>query len=147
MTALHVACRRTSLKVAQLLVEQGVDLEVRYIFLGEKSTALMDAVSDGHTDLVQILLESHTNPCTTNRYGETPLDIAMCQGSTAMIKLLIHFGAEVTKIDLTSAKFSESVYAGNTGIVETLCEITGVDEATEKRWLARAEVMRVIRDS
>lgn len=70
MTALHVACSRGSLKVARLLIEQGVGLETRYGFrrgfVDRCNTPLIDAVSNGHTDLVQILLESRANPCTTN---------------------------------------------------------------------------------
>lgn len=146
MTALHVACDRASSKVAQLLIEKGVDLEARDSFDKEGFTALTIAASKGHTDLVQILLENHADPFTMGSSGSTALRYAVDQGSTAITNLLIRFGAKATGLDQNSDKFSDAVYRGYIGIVKALCEKTCVDEASQKRWLARADLMRAIRD-
>jgi ankyrin repeat protein len=56
-------------------------------------TALMWAASEGHADVVRVLLDRGADPNATSRSGNTALHIATMRGWTQVIELLAEHGA------------------------------------------------------
>lgn len=147
VTALHLACKKGSSKVARLLIEQGVDLEARSGGLDSAATALMLAVSEDHTGIVQVLLENHADPWAGNFTGKSALELAGDLGSTAMTNLMIDLRAGANGFNEKSVGFNHLVMSGHTDVVDALYKRTGRDIVSRQRWVARTNLMRVIRNS
>ena len=125
-TALDIACRRGSLKVARLLSEHGDNIEeesARHYFERQQRSALRVAISKGHADIVQMLLKKNIESCAKDGVG-----LAM-------------------RIDTSPSVFFDTIYRGHVEVVKPLCEAAGVNEASQGPYLARTELMRTIRDS
>ena len=58
-------------------------------------TALHRAVDEGHTDVVQILIDAGADINTMNIYGNSPLHSASRSGELEVVKMLVRAGAEV----------------------------------------------------
>ena len=56
---------------------------------GDGTTALVWAATRSNTDIAELLLKAGANPDLTNDLGIGPLSLAITNGSTAMVKLLI----------------------------------------------------------
>ena len=68
-TPLFAACANGHLAIAQLLVEQGADMEKTYV----SWTPLNIASNNGHLDVVRYLLEQGADRDKANANGYTPL--------------------------------------------------------------------------
>ena len=70
MTALHHAAREGNERSARVLIESGVDVDLRS---GDQSTALLTATINGHFDLALELLQGGADPNVTSVAGAAPL--------------------------------------------------------------------------
>ncbi|CAL4065137.1 unnamed protein product, partial [Meganyctiphanes norvegica] len=70
---LHQAAYWGRLETAQMLLEEGADVNVRN---NEGRTPLHWAAMRGHVDMVKLLLDNGANPNLTNIYSRTPEDEA-----------------------------------------------------------------------
>ena len=75
LTALIYAAREGDLESTKILVESGVDVNQQAS--GDKSTALIETISNGHLDLANYLLDKGANPNLLNFYGESALYAAV----------------------------------------------------------------------
>ena len=92
---LHSAARSGNVDIAQLLVENGANVNIP----ADKDkgrnedTPLHVATFNGHVDMVNFLLRSGADPNAENSFGQTPLDDARVIVNSEMIRLLIRRGA------------------------------------------------------
>ena len=86
---LHTAAEMGHKEVVKLLIDAGANVNM----VDENNhTALHDAAMMGHQDIVQILLDRGADPNITNKYGETPLSMALLHYATMMgYQDIIHF--------------------------------------------------------
>ncbi|KAJ7193741.1 ankyrin repeat-containing domain protein [Mycena pura] len=119
--ALYEASLRGYLNVAQLLVQNGVDINMttstRY------GTALQAACVDGHADVAQLLIEHGADVhIVTGRYG-TSLQAASANGHLALVQLLVERGADINTV---AGRFGTSLQAacveGNVAVAEFLLQ-------------------------
>eukprot|EP00919_Chromeraceae_sp_WS-2016_P032791 GHVR01077369.1.p1 GENE.GHVR01077369.1~~GHVR01077369.1.p1 ORF type:complete len:198 (+),score=42.47 GHVR01077369.1:5889-6482(+) len=85
-TALHLASSRNHVDVVKLLCQAGSSVETKDT---DGHTALHAAVTGGHIEVVQVLLSANANPTEPNKFGETPIDLAM-QFERKSLELLLH---------------------------------------------------------
>ena len=93
--ALFKAARKGHLKIGQLLLDHGINVES---LNDDLSTPLIVASQYGHTSIVRLLLES--GKCLTDRYGvsltgRSALMIASENGHTETVEVLLKYGANV----------------------------------------------------
>lgn len=84
---LHTACIYGLLKVAELLIDRGADIndaENQY-----RQAALHVAANNGHTRIVALLLERGADASMRGYLGRTALMLAARGGKTAVVKLLL----------------------------------------------------------
>jgi ankyrin repeat protein len=62
------------------------------------ATVLIGATSEGHADVVTILLEHGVGVNQTNREGCTPVVYASDYGHPATLKVLLEHGGDVNKV-------------------------------------------------
>ncbi|MGA2775299.1 MAG: DUF2062 domain-containing protein [Candidatus Omnitrophota bacterium] len=92
-TQLIEAAKSNSLEVAKLLMDKGVDVNLKDANTG--ATALMYAVGHGNLDMVKLLLENKADINATDKAEQTALMIAAMNGSLEITKLLIEKGADI----------------------------------------------------
>jgi ankyrin repeat protein len=92
-TPLIESCSRGNLKVAQLLLDNGADINAKKRNTGE--TALMEATSIDHKEIVELLLDHGADINDKDDHGDTTLFYASSQASIEIVKLLIDRGADV----------------------------------------------------
>ena len=120
--ALFKAARRGHLKIAQLLLDHGINVES---LNDDLSTPLIVASQYGHTSIVRLLLES--GKCFIDRVGLTDrsaLMIASENGHTETVKVLLKYGANVQN-QTSSDEWTALFFAcknGHTTIVKLLLE-------------------------
>ncbi|OBT69998.1 hypothetical protein VE03_00646 [Pseudogymnoascus sp. 23342-1-I1] len=90
---LQLAARNGYVTIAQHLIAAGVDIE----FPGGQyePTALFSALSRGHIDIAQLLLENGARHDIVNADYQTPLIIAATDGLIAVVQKLLQLGADV----------------------------------------------------
>ena len=89
-TALHIASRCGHLKICQLLLDNGADVNARD---GNSETPLMRAVEGGHLDTACLLMQRGSNVCAENEAGLTALHIAAALARKEFFPLLVDRGA------------------------------------------------------
>ncbi|MGV0023656.1 ankyrin repeat domain-containing protein [Phormidesmis priestleyi] len=87
----------TRIEVVRALIESGADPKARDPSNG--TNVLMIASAQGHTDLVQLLIQKGANVNSPNAYGETSLMFASRRGSIAVAKVLLENKAKVNVPD------------------------------------------------
>ena len=92
---LHVAARRGSVAVLQLLIDRGVDIGVRNSY---SFTALHDAAHFNQERSMELLIENGAAIEAKDRVGNTVLFDATYWGSRNVVKLLLEKGANVEAI-------------------------------------------------
>lgn len=97
-SALHIAIIKRSMKIAQLLVEEGANVNARN---KTKSTPLHVAAMYGHDDIVMYLLSKGANVEAKESRGQTPLMIACTykpsSGRESVIDILLQAGANINE--------------------------------------------------
>ncbi|PAA55583.1 hypothetical protein BOX15_Mlig032910g2 [Macrostomum lignano] len=90
-TALHVACRRSHVQIARLLLEFGAD-----VLKQEKDgvSALHQPARNGSLELCELLLSSGANVDTTDNNGLTPVMVASIEGRLPILKRLLQHSTE-----------------------------------------------------
>ena len=76
------------------------------------SQQLLNAIEAGNAEQVQTLISAGANPNLVEKNGETPLQVAVIKGSTAIVTILIKAGAHPfaeNKIGLTSFDLTKSI--------------------------------------
>ena len=93
LTALHTACRQGRLKVIELLLDQGADIEKA----DEKGrTALYHAVKGGEEEVLRLLIKKGADlDIKTNIRGLTALRKAITKRHTQCAEILIDNGCDV----------------------------------------------------
>ena len=94
-TPLHSAAVRGDLKMVQVLLDYGIDVDCQNMF---GSTPLNHASRYGHpnsTKIARLLIERGADPNTRGVNGNTPLHRASEYGRIEMARLLIEHGANV----------------------------------------------------
>ena len=89
MTALHYAGAQGRIQVAEILLNAGVDINLKD---GQGSTALHHAAGDGRLAMVQFLISHGADVNIANNGGETPLRLA--SASPNIQELLVKSGAK-----------------------------------------------------
>ena len=91
-TALHIAAGRGRLGFAEMLITEGIDVDVRD---GQGATPLNVAARLGHIALVRLLLGSGATVDVVS-HGETALTEAVENGHAEVVKLLLLHGADTS---------------------------------------------------
>jgi ankyrin repeat protein len=93
ISASEAATAATRLEVVTELLEHGqFELERKD---EQGATALLLAVENGYTDIVQLLLSKGADVNTEDYQGTQCLNIAACSGFTEIVKVLLQHGASV----------------------------------------------------
>src|SRR5437879_1582014 len=92
--ALWKAARERSRAGVEAALAAGADLEAHTMFEG---TALAEAASAGHLELVEWLLDKGANPGFKDGADMTPLHLAVRDGHTEVVELLLGRGKPLTE--------------------------------------------------
>lgn len=93
-TPLILACYRSQIKMVELLISKGANLETD----SPEGTALLAAVYKGDIDITKMLLFHKANINAANSEGTTALMFSVMSGNFEMVKLLLSQGADKRKL-------------------------------------------------
>jgi len=102
-TPLMIACLRGQAQIARKLIARGADVNKT------GWTPLHYAATNGHVDIMQMLLDENAYIDAESPNGTTPLMMAAMYGSPAAVKLLLDAGADPTlknQLKLTALDFA-----------------------------------------
>jgi ankyrin repeat protein len=108
-SALYKACYSDNDQIINILIDAGADMEYYGYF---DNTPLMEAANSGKYISAQTLINRKANVNFKNKYGETPLVLAVKKNDLPMIKLLVESGAK-TNITFKSKTLVEFAQEGN----------------------------------
>ncbi len=112
-TPLGVACEQKHMRIIELLLERGADVN--------KGAPLYCAANQGHFDIVKLLLDKGADP---NRYRvegiPSPVLAAVRRGNVEVLKLLVARGAEVPEVRGDGNLIREAAVLGRKDMVELL---------------------------
>jgi hypothetical protein len=91
VTALMVACQWDRLEVAEFLLANGADLEIRE--RNQDRNALIYSCLSGDSRIVKLLLDHGAAVNSTDAVGRSALMTAATMGNTELVKLLLQRGA------------------------------------------------------
>jgi len=95
---LDVAIKDSNIHILRLLQEAGLDFNVPMTGVSKKGrTALHNSVLDRKRAVIQFLLDAGVNVCVKDKEGKNPLHYAIKLKDIEMGKLLIEYGAEMSK--------------------------------------------------
>lgn len=91
-SALNVASSRNHLKLVEVLIERGVDINASW---GHYGTSILAAAQCGHIQIVERLLAAGADPnkCSYPRYK--PLNKALNHGGLESVDMLLDHGVDV----------------------------------------------------
>ena len=129
--ALHVVSGKT--EAVRELIKFGA---AKSVVAGRYGTPLHQAVSLGHMETVEALLENESpESCvisTCNSVGETPVMWAVRKGQLEMLKLLISKGGAISNRDTHSlSAFEHSFISGQASKLKQFCEACGIRSSGE----------------
>ena len=114
---LMLACYRGNIKVAQFLMENGADINVK----SSMGSPLMAAVVKGNIEIVKALLAKKADVNATDANGITALIYAVQFRNEEILKLLLAYNADKTHIDKEGkTAFEHAVFTGNESIINLL---------------------------
>ena len=90
MRPLHIACQENAMRVAELLLINGADIDA----VGDCRTAIYQACVDGYVEIVRLLLGRGANVNLEGVYGD-PLLVACRLGNIMIVQDLINHGANI----------------------------------------------------
>ncbi|XP_044395248.1 ankyrin repeat domain-containing protein 17 isoform X3 [Triticum aestivum] len=89
-TLLHLAAVKDHDQVVMVLLEHGADASTDVSVRDYSGpTPLMEAVDDGLTGFVKILLDAGTNPNIPNQHGAIPIELAADSGRHKLVQILL----------------------------------------------------------
>ena len=97
VTPLHYAADYNRVKIVELLLDKGADLEVRTGH--NRDTPLLLAAREGSTEVVRLLLKRGANIEAADYKGRRVLQRAVVHGRLETVRLLLSEGADVTTTD------------------------------------------------
>ncbi len=116
-TPLHYACSNGDLKMAELLIDEGADIEARATSM--EASPLHDAICSGRQEVVQLLIDAGAKVNGKDAY----LRYAVSYGGSKMVALLLQAGASTqTKNSFGDSLMHEAVARKNTDIVKLLID-------------------------
>jgi ankyrin repeat protein len=100
-TALHCACATGCADAARLLVDSGANTEIRGSPICSSDelgvTPLMIGVSEGHLEVIQLLLKGRADMNARDGKKRSPLELAVVRERASAFQLLLDNGAPVTE--------------------------------------------------
>jgi len=102
LTPLMVAATKGHVDCAQILIDNGADMEAKD---PQNQTALFGAIMSQSKAMVELLLQKGANIHVESLRGQTPLHIAVLGQNTDIAKLLIERGADPSKKDAEKKSF------------------------------------------
>ena len=103
---LHQAAREGNVKLAQLLIENGANVNAKDEF---DDTPLHIAAGYGHKNVVEMLLAHNAEIDAMNNLAETPLHVAASHGCIDVAGHLIDSGAEINAADINAKKLGRGM--------------------------------------
>ncbi len=97
-TTLHIAASIGNKKLVQLLLSHDPPASVKTV-ANSGQTPLFVAVSKGHLEIVNILLDAKASPSAKDRNGTTPLQRASAAGLVELVARLLDAGAPINASD------------------------------------------------
>ena len=94
-TPLHVAAGKGNVSIAELLIQNGAEVNARLPFNGYTSLHL--ASRDGNIKMAELLIAQGAEIDAKSKYGETPLDLAMSKEHKELVDLLRKHGGHSGK--------------------------------------------------
>lgn len=123
-TYLHMACRARHEHVVSLLVENGAHLSLEN---KTESTPLHVALCQGTSkkmeNIIRTLLVHGCNVHHMNANGKIALHMAVSHGSTAVVKLLLEYGADISDVDFMGHNALHFAAIRSTGTANTKLSI------------------------
>lgn len=92
---LHAAAANESVKVLDVILRSGVDVNVQW----QGSSALQPAAVNGHVAIIRKLLEYKITVDITNDNGQTPLHLAAEANQTGAVEVLLQAGSDINALD------------------------------------------------
>lgn len=115
-TLLHQAAWRGFVKVAQVLIDHGADIDAC------RPTPIAVAASCGHVDMVQFLIEKGAN-LPLEASGHMALRCAARNGHELIIRLLVGGGVDVDGTDEEFNPLLNAILEGHDQVAKTLVEL------------------------
>jgi ankyrin repeat protein len=98
--ALQSACLSGRKLIAKTLLLNGAYASAINRTREDKANALHIAAGEGHSEIVELLLEWHMDIESKDGFECTPLHFASEHGHVAAIQILLHFGAKTNAMDI-----------------------------------------------
>ena len=144
-TPLGLAALYGNIKLAQLLLENNADIEIKFSL--DSRTPLMQAALNGNIEMLTFLISQKAYVDATNNFGRTALIWASSYGHLDAIKLLLNAGANVHWIDgfgktalkeaqeslLSEQKYKERYHQ----IIHLLEDAGATDNSSKRCWCNR----------
>lgn len=127
-TALYKAVEEGHMKVAELLLNNGSDVDAE---AGEGYTPLFAAVENGDTEIVRLLLGRGADFNTKTELGWTPLLMAAERGHEEVVRLLLEQGADLGALTEENATALHGAAGGGHEVLVQLLLDKGADIATK----------------
>ena len=151
-TPLHIACRYGNVDAAELLVDNGSDMEG---VTHARRTPVTEALDhgNGNTMVIRLLLEKGANPNSvqddfhdTHVRHDTYLHKAASRGLKDLVKALLDAGADLGRM----GKYAETaldvaIHTGNIAMVRMMLESSGrTNENTNIPWIKATQLIRAV---
>src|ERR1700742_5001133 len=126
-TSLHLASTHGHLTVAELLIQNGVNVNSRN---QNQETALHVTSHNGHLKIAQLLLTSGSDINSRDGQDSTPLHKAAQRGYLDIVKLLLNSGADVNIRDSNDANALDMArQCGSVDVAKFLAERMGANDS------------------
>ncbi len=120
-TPLDEAVMHDQLATMSLLLAQGAD--VRHVHAESGRGAMAEACIKGYADLIGPLVQSGASLTAADRYGETPLDLALAYKNAQAVKELLRLGLHLSESEAAAENAMEAAtLRGQVDIARTLVE-------------------------
>jgi len=125
---LYLATLLGDKKLAETLIDRGVDINYAGAGVGPWETALHSAIAEKHRDIAELLINKGANVNARNRSARTPLHfLAGYMDDRKLAELMIKHGADVNAKDKNSqTPLSFATKAGNSQVADVLRQNNGI---------------------